>query len=154
MQLDVSRNSNALIELERVIDSLVPNRAPEPCLHQLFEEQADALGAAAALICGGTTLSYAELETEANKLGHYLRELGARKGSLVGLFLEKSHLPIVAILACLKAGAGYVPLDPAFPDERIAYIVGEAEIALVLTEDALRERAAALFDGKAVSLRL
>jgi non-ribosomal peptide synthetase-like protein len=123
-----------------------------PCLHELFEVQASLRGDAAALVCGNMRLSYSELDIAANQLAHYLRAHGACKGRLIGIFLERSHLPVVAILACLKAGAAYVPLDPSFPDERLAYIAGEAEIALLLTQDVLKDRASQFFGGVTLSL--
>ncbi len=138
---------------------LTLERAPEivqeefyPCLHELFEAQADLRGEAPALICGDISLSYTELDDATNRLARHLRAHGAGKGSLVGLFFEKSHLPIIAILACLKAGAGYVPFDPGFPDERLNFIATEAEISLVVTEPALKERASTFFGGAIVSV--
>ncbi len=138
---------------------LTRERAPEivqeefyPCLHELFEAQADLRGDAPALICGDTSLSYTELDDETNRLARYLRAQGAGKGSLVGLFFEKSHLPIIAILACLKAGAGYVPFDPGFPDDRLNFIATEAEISLVVTEPSLKERASTFFGGAIASI--
>ena len=139
--------------------ALTLERAPEivqeefyPCLHELFESQADLRGDAPALICGDISLSYIELENTTNRLARYLRAHGAGKGNLIGLFFEKSHLPIISILACLKAGAGYVPLDPGFPDERLNFIATEAEISLVVTEPALKERASTFFGGAIVSV--
>jgi non-ribosomal peptide synthetase-like protein len=122
------------------------------CLHELFEAQADERGAATALICGDESLSYAELEIRANRLAHHLRRLGAAPDVLVGLCLDRSELPIIAILACLKAGGAYVPIDPAFPDDRIRHIVSEAEIAVLLTEKRFIYRASKLFGGPIVAL--
>ncbi len=152
MQLQVGLSDDLSIEPGRASEGERRRRASYPCLHELFEEQADICGDAIALACDGTVLSYEELEIQANRLAHYLRELGARNGVLIGLFLERSHLPVIAILACLKAGAAYVPLDPGFPDDRLAFITEEAEIALILTEEALWDRASQLVPGAAVSL--
>src|ERR1700730_12774763 len=132
MQLQIGVDRNLKEDLNLVGQDELLRRISCTCLHELFEEQADIQGEATALVCAAATISYAELESQANRLAHYLRELGAGKGSLIGLFLERSHLPIIAILACLKAGAAYVPLDPGFPDDRVTYIAYEAEIALVL----------------------
>jgi non-ribosomal peptide synthetase-like protein len=121
-------------------------------LHALFEAQVDAHRDAVALVCGPRSLTYAELETGANRLANYLRQLGAGPGSCVGLAFDRSELPIIAILACLKAGAAYVPIDPTHPDERIRYIVEEAAIALVLSERLLFERIARVFSGRIVTL--
>ena len=118
-----------------VADAIDPSQDMTPgCLHELFEARVDAAGDALALICGDLELSYAELEAQSNRLAHHLRALGAAPGVLVGLCLNRSERPIIAILACLKAGAAYVPIDPTLPDERIRYIAAEAAIALLICE--------------------
>lgn len=118
------------------------------CLHEMFEVQADKTPDAPALVCGDLSLSYGELDAAANRLAHCLRKRGARPGSFVGLCLERSsELPVVAILACLKAGAAYAPIEPSFPDERIRYIAGEAGIELLLTEKSLADRLRRPHDG-------
>jgi non-ribosomal peptide synthetase-like protein len=122
------------------------------CLHELFERQADAAPHAAALICNDRSWSYGELEEQANRLAHRLRALGAGPGKLVGLAFERSERPIVAILACLKAGAAYVPIDPGHPDERIRYIVEEAELGLILSEQSLADRVRRTFGGAILAL--
>src|ERR1700736_4812740 len=81
------------------------------CLHELFERQADARGAAVALVCGETALSYCELELRANRLAHRLREMGAGPSFLVGIALARSELPIIAILGGLRGGAVSGPID-------------------------------------------
>jgi non-ribosomal peptide synthetase-like protein len=122
------------------------------CLHELFEAQADAAPVATAVIRGDKSWTYAEIEKQANRLAHYLRARGAGPGKLIGLAFERSELPIVAILACLKAGAAYVPIDPGHPDERIRYIVEEAGLELLLSERALVDRLARAFTGTIVAL--
>jgi len=121
-------------------------------LHELFEAQVDACGDAVAVVCGPVSLSYAGLETRANRLANYLRQLGVGPGSFVGLAFDRSELPIVAILGCLKAGAAYVPIDTTHPDQRIRYMVEEAEIAVLLSERALLERTSRVFTGRIVAL--
>ena len=121
------------------------------CLHELFEAQVDVCGDAPALVCGDLVLSYTELEMEANRLAHHLRAAGAR-GDLIGLCLNRSEKSIIAILACLKAGAAYVPIDPAHPDERIRFIIEEAELPLIICEEALVDRIKTVFGGTLVSL--
>ena len=127
-------------------------RAELGCLHELFERQADARGEAVALVCGRLSLSYSDLELRANRLANYLRQLGIGRGALVGIAIDRSELPIIAVLACLKAGAAYVPVDPGHPDERIRFIIEEAEIAALLTERAQLARMSALFGGLAIAL--
>ncbi len=127
-------------------------RAAAGCLHELFEQQVDAAPDAPAIICDDKSWSYGEVEKRANRLAHHLRRLGAGPGRLVGLAFERSEKPIVAILACLKAGAAYVPIDPGHPDERIRYIVEEAGLELVLSEHALAARIRRAFDRTVISL--
>jgi non-ribosomal peptide synthetase-like protein len=121
-------------------------------LHELFEAQVDTCGDAPAVACGPVSLSYAGLETRANQLANYLRQLGVGPGSFVGLAFDRSELPIVAILGCLKAGAAYVPIDTTHPDQRIRYVVEEAEIAVLLSERALLDRTSRVFTGRIVAL--
>jgi non-ribosomal peptide synthetase-like protein len=130
-----------------------PVRASAPdCLHELFERQADARGKAIALVCGEETVSYSALELRANRLANYLRQLGVGPGALIGIAFDRCELPIIAILACLKAGAAYVPIDPSNPDERIRHIVEEAELAALLTEQAQLARISTLFCGRIIAL--
>ncbi|PPE69148.1 amino acid adenylation domain-containing protein, partial [Caldimonas thermodepolymerans] len=93
--------------------------------------------AAVALRRGPRSLTYAELEALSNRLAHALRARGISRGQLVGLCLERSPEMLVAQLAILKAGAAYVPLDPAFPAERLAYMAQDAQLALLLTQSSL-----------------
>lgn len=129
-----------------------PSLAPAGCLHELFEEQVDRRPDAPALICEGALMSYAELDWRTNQLARYLRLAGARPESLIGLYFDRSMSPVIAILACLKAGAAYVPLDPAYPVERMRHILSEAAPVLLLTERALLEQSTALFKRQIIAL--
>lgn len=122
------------------------------CLHEVFEFQVDLRPEAPALICGEEVLTYRQLDEQSNRLAQYLRICGIGAGHLVGLFMEKSARPIVSILGCLKAGAGYVPIDPVHPAERIRHIAEEAELKLMLTEQALADRASVAFPGERLQL--
>ena len=108
-------------------------------VHQLFEEQAARTPNATAVVFGNDSLTYGELERRANHLANYLIRLGATPDSLVGICLERSLEMVVGLLGILKAGAAYVPLDPAYPRDRIAYMLENAEIPLLLTQAQLRE---------------
>ena len=120
------------------------------CLHELFEAQADRRPEALAIACGERTLSYSAVELRANQMAHYLRRFGVGPGAFVGIAFERSELPIISILACLKAGAAYVPLDQSHPDERIRYILEETGAAVVLTEQARRARLCNIFSGRVI----
>ena len=112
----------------------------EQCLHHLFQHQAELSPAAPALVFGEEQLSYQELNRRANQLAHYLQKRGVGLESRVGLYLERSPEMLVAILGVLKAGAAYVPLDPAYPKDRIAFIVEDAQLQLLLTQERLIEQ--------------
>ena len=122
------------------------------CLNELFEAQVDTRGHATALVCDDLALSYAELEIRANRLANFLRSRDVGPGSFVGLFLERSETPIIAILACLKTGAAYVPLELMHPEERISFIVAEADIKIILTDSKLHSRLEGLVGATVVAL--
>ena len=124
----------------------------QACLHELFESQVDLRGDAVALASGGKSISYAELENRSNRLAHFLRSLDIGPGSFVGLCLERSEIAIIAILACLKSGAAYVPLNPSHPDDRLRFIIFEAEIKTILTEGEQQKRLETFFEGVVVPL--
>ena len=104
--------------------------------HLLFEARAAANPAALALEHAGEALSYGELNARANRLAHRLRRQGAGPGTLVGICLERGPALVAALLAVLKSGAGYVPLDPSYPAERLAFIAADSGIRLLLGERA------------------
>ena len=131
----------------------IPLAEPVP-LHRLFEAWADRTSDAPALTAGGETLSYAELDRRANRLARHLWANGVRPGDRVALLLERSAEMVVALLAVLKAGAAYVPVDPAYPEERIAYILADSGASLVLTAEALETAAGAIERRSAARLDL
>src|SRR5207248_6084684 len=110
----------------------------DACLHHLFEQQAARTPEAVAIVMGGEQITYRSLDDRANQLANYLMQLGAGQESLVGIFLERSIDMVVALLAVLKTGSAYIPLDPAYPPDRIAFILEDASVELLLTQENLR----------------
>jgi amino acid adenylation domain-containing protein len=118
----------------------VGNYPQDRCLHQLFELQAAANPQAVALVCQGQSLTYGELEQQAEQLACYLQSLGVKAETLVGVFLERSLEMIVSLFAILKAGGAYLPLDPNYPTARLTYLLEDAEAAIVITQSRLCNR--------------
>ncbi|MFJ9099152.1 amino acid adenylation domain-containing protein [Streptomyces sp. NPDC102405] len=124
-----------LSEQERAV-LLGPPREQNPVtrrVHELFEEQAARTPHRTALTFEGTHLTYAELDARANRVAHALIAKGVGPETLVGLSLERGIELIPALLGILKSGAGYLPLDPANPADRLAYIVEDARVPVVVT---------------------
>jgi amino acid adenylation domain-containing protein len=109
-------------------------------IHGLFEVQVERTPEAEAVECEGERLSYGELERCANCLAHYLRGCGVGPGVLVGLCVERSVEMVVGLLGILKAGGAYVPLDPDYPKERIAFMLADAQIPVLVTQEGLLGR--------------
>ena len=105
----------------------------DSCIHELFEQQARNTPATCALVHGEVQWSYRELNTRANRLARRLSELGVGAESRVGLCAERSPELIAGLLAVLKAGGCYVPLDPLLPPERLAYCMEDSAVSVVLT---------------------
>ncbi len=111
-----------------------PDRA---CIHELFEVQVASRPDATALCFEGSCLTYAELNSRANQLARHLQRLHVGPESLVGLCLERSLELIVGILGVFKAGGAYVPLDPHYPRERLVYMLEDAQVPVLLTQQHL-----------------
>ncbi|CAG8999283.1 MAG: Tyrocidine synthase 3 [Candidatus Celerinatantimonas neptuna] len=107
------------------------------CIHELVEVQAKTRGHAIALKDDLGALSYAELNAQANQLACYLREKGGCQGELVAVSLERGRQMIIALLATLKAGGAYIPLDPGYPQDRLHYMLEDSEPKVLLTEKKL-----------------
>ncbi|WP_328549963.1 non-ribosomal peptide synthetase [Streptomyces sp. NBC_00366] len=100
----------------------------------LFARQAARHGDTTAVVCGSDTLSYRELDRRSARMARLLSERGVGRGDFVGLATHRSTATVVALLAVLRAGAAYVPLDPVYPPERLAFMVEDAAPALVISE--------------------
>ncbi|MBW4556599.1 MAG: amino acid adenylation domain-containing protein [Trichormus sp. ATA11-4-KO1] len=107
------------------------------CLHQLFEEQVARTPEQIAVIFEQQQLTYTQLNARANQLAHYLRQHGVGSEVVVALYMERSLELIIGLLAILKAGGAYIPLDPAYPQERLAWMLADAKVPILLTQQQL-----------------
>jgi amino acid adenylation domain-containing protein/non-ribosomal peptide synthase protein (TIGR01720 family) len=112
---------------------------PMTMIQELFEAQVRQRPEAVALSCGAQQLSYSELNRRVNQLAHYLRKQGVRAEVVVGLCMERSLEMVVGLLGILKAGGAYLPLDPEYPQQRLEYMLFDAQVKLVLTKGRLQE---------------
>ncbi|TLW90608.1 amino acid adenylation domain-containing protein [Saccharomonospora piscinae] len=119
-------------------DTTVP-RPPDDPIQSLFEASVDRTPDAVAVRCGDTALTFRELDERANRLAHRLRECGVGPEILVGVFVERDVPAVVAILAVLKAGGAYLPLDPAFPADRLTFMLEDSAVPIVLTQQTVAE---------------
>jgi amino acid adenylation domain-containing protein len=113
-------------------------------VHALFAEQAARTPGAVALVHGDETITYAELNERANRLAHHLARAGVGPESRVGVCLERGPALVTTLLATLKAGGAYVPLDPGYPAERLALMLADASVAVLVTQEKLRAALPAL----------
>ncbi|MGV8944004.1 amino acid adenylation domain-containing protein [Thermomonas sp.] len=123
----------------RELSALQPSPTPydaSALVHTLFEAQCDRTPARIAVSAGGVTLTYRELDQRANRIAHLLRRHEVHRGNLVGLAVERDSDMLAGLLGILKSGATYVPLDPQFPEERLAFMTGDAGLAALVTQDA------------------
>jgi amino acid adenylation domain-containing protein len=119
----------------------------EKCVDILFEEQSEMTPDATAIICEEKHLSYAELNRRANWLAHYLRRVGIGAEARVALYLDRSPEMVMAMLGTIKSGGTFVPIDPAYPEERVAYMLEDAQAQVVVTR---RRSAEKLPEGRAI----
>ena len=112
----------------------------DKCVHELFEEQAESTPDAVAIVHGNQKLSYQALNERANKLAHHLLSLGVGPEARVGICVERSIEMVVGLLGIFKAGAAYVPLDPQYPQHRLSFMMEDADVSVLLTQQSLLER--------------
>ncbi|MFK0731312.1 MAG: amino acid adenylation domain-containing protein, partial [Gloeotrichia echinulata HAB0833] len=111
----------------------------DKCIHQLFELQVEKTPDAVAVVFDDEELTYAQLNSRANTIAHHLQSQGVRPDVLVGLCVERSPLMVVGLLGILKAGGTYLPLDPAYPSERLHFMITDAQVTLLLTQRNLED---------------
>ncbi|MBX6383948.1 MAG: amino acid adenylation domain-containing protein [Microbispora sp.] len=130
-------------ELDRITRAWNDTAADLPyrqCLHHLLERQADERPDATAVIAGGERYSFRELDRAANRLARRLAGLGVRPGTLVALHLPPTVGYLIAVLGVLKAGGGFVPVDPAYPRSRIEFVLADADTPVLVTTPELAGR--------------
>jgi amino acid adenylation domain-containing protein len=129
-----------------------PDSPVADVVHALFEAQAARHPQRQALAFGDVEWSYAQLNDEANRLAHHLIGLGVRAETRIGIAMERSLEMVVGLLAIMKTGAAYVPIDPEYPHERVRYMIEDSGVRLVLTQAALRGRLG--LDGVVASIEV
>ena len=115
-------------------------------ISQLFEEQVEKSPDSTALVFGDNSLTYRELNEKANSLAYYLRNKGVKRNDIVGIMVNRSIEMIVSILAVLKSGACYIPIDPEYPQDRIEYMLNDSKAKILLTFKKLENKVA--FENK------
>lgn len=143
--------SPAVSEPSHAFDEVDGDLIRVELLHELFERQADARPQQIAVICGEGRLTYDQLDRAANRLARRLQALGVGPGTLVGMLLPRSANVYVALLAILKSGAAYVPIDPDYPAERVSDILADSQACALVTVTEMAARHAA-FAGHVVRL--
>jgi non-ribosomal peptide synthetase component F len=102
-----------------------------------FERQTEKFPDEIAVVHGSETLTYRELNIRSNQIAHYLRKAGVSAETMVGIFMDRSLNAIAAIVGILKAGGAYVPIDPVYPQDRVEFILEDANVGIVLTQRTL-----------------
>ncbi|MBD2253936.1 amino acid adenylation domain-containing protein [Nostoc parmelioides FACHB-3921] len=116
------------------------NYPPHQSIPQLFEEQVQRTPDAVAVEFGNQQLTYSQLNSRANQLANYLKSLGVKPDVLVGLCVERSLEMVMGLLGILKAGGAYLPLDPEYPTERLSFMLEDAQVSVLLTQQLLLDR--------------
>ncbi len=122
----------------------------DKCVHELFEEQVERTPNAIAIAYQKQALAYGELNRRANRLAHYLREMGVRPDDRVAICAERGLEMVVGLLGVLKAGGAYVPLDPAYPIERLRFMIEDSAPVVLLTQTRLKNSFMGSGDGQPI----
>lgn len=110
------------------------------CIHEVIADWAQSTPDATALVYGEHSLTYRTLDARANQFARYLKELGIGRETLVGICVDRSIEMVIAVLGVLKAGGAYVPLDPTYPADRLAFMIEDAAIPVLITQQSLEDR--------------
>ncbi|HYW21093.1 MAG TPA: amino acid adenylation domain-containing protein [Nodularia sp. (in: cyanobacteria)] len=126
------------VELHQVLvewNNTKANYPNDKCIHQLFEKQVEAQPDSIALVFGDEQLTYQELNNRSNKLAKYLQKVGVSSETLVGICISQSIEMIVGLLGILKVGGAYLPLDSSYPQERLKFMLEDAQVSVLLTQE-------------------
>jgi amino acid adenylation domain-containing protein len=134
------RAATQFLSSSPIASNSIQSSAKSVCVQQLIELQVTVLGEKTALVMGEESLSYNELNQRANQLAYHLQSLGVGPEVLVGICMERSLNFIVGLLGILKAGGAYVPLDASYPAERLAFMLEDSQVSVLLTQKKLLER--------------
>ena len=140
LELLSAAERSTMLSVWNATDHAVAPELAGATLPALFAAQARRTPAAIAVIFEGRRLSYAELDAHANQLAHHLRGLGVGAETVVGLCVERSPEMVIGLLGILKAGGAYLPLDPSYPAERLSFMLGDAQAAVLVTQAALLQQ--------------
>ena len=146
---DIQFLSAAEIEEQRAWNSTRVDYGAVRCLHEVIESRAKEVPQRIAVSYEDSVLSYGRLDQLANQLGHRLQQCGVGPEAVVGVFLDRSLEMVVSLLGILKAGGAYLPLDPAYPRERLAFMLRDAGVRVVITTQHLRSWLPG-FDGEVI----
>ncbi|MEW6032839.1 MAG: amino acid adenylation domain-containing protein [Bacillota bacterium] len=124
----------------KVLEETGRRPVPERCAHAIFEGRVRRSPETPALVSGGRTLTYRELDRRANQLARFLRRLGVGPEVIAGVALERSFDMVTAVLGVLKAGGAYLPLDPGYPEDRLRYMIEDSGAKVLVTREATAAR--------------
>ena len=120
-------------------NNVQPFPLDEKCVHEAFQQQVECTPDSVAVVSEEQQLTFHELDLRANQLAHYLRKLGVGPEVLVGICMKRSAELVVGLLGILKAGAAYLPLDPDYPERRLSFMLQDAKVAVLMTQDSCRK---------------
>lgn len=133
-------NDNALNDVMVARNATGASVRSDVCIHTLIEAQVRQTPNAVAVVCGERSMTYAELDEAAETWAQRLRDIGVGPDKLVGIYVERSIDMVIGVLAVLKAGGAYLPLDPAYPAARIEHMLADSGVGVVLTQHSLTDR--------------